>query len=147
VLADGLSLAVEDGADAVVDLATLTVACVTALGPRIAGLFSTSDELRSQIEAAAGRAGEPVWPMPLPEQLRSQLDSEVADLRNIAKVPKGGAIVAALFLREFVGDVPWAHLDIAGPAWTDEADGPLTKGGTGFGVRTLLELLTSFERV
>ena len=84
--------------------------------------------------------------MPMPDHLRPQLDSEVADLLNIADVAKGGAIIAALFLREFVADVPWAHLDIAGPAWTDDADGALTKGGTGFGVRTLLELLTTFER-
>ena len=146
VLADALALAVEEAPDAIVDLATLTGACVTALGPRIAGLFGTSDSLVSQIRAAASRAGEPVWPLPLPEQLRAQLDSDVADLRNIAKVPKGGALVAALFLKEFVGDVPWAHLDIAGPAWTDEADGPLTKGATGFGVRTLLELLLAYER-
>jgi leucyl aminopeptidase len=146
VLADGLSLAVEDGADAVVDLATLTGACITALGPRIAGLFGTSDGLMTQIQAAAERGGEQVWPMPLPDHLRPQLDSEVADLRNIAKVAKGGAIVAALFLKEFVGDTPWAHLDIAGPAWSDDVDGPITKGGTGFGVRTLLELVSSFER-
>ena len=143
VLADGLALAAEEQPVAIVDLATLTGACVTALGPRIAGLMGTSPSLLDAVEAAAGRAGEAVWPLPLPDDLRAQLDSDVADLRNIAKVPRGGALIAGLFLREFVDGVPWAHLDIAGPAWADEDDGPVARGGTGFGVRTLLELLTA----
>jgi leucyl aminopeptidase len=142
VLADGLALAAEEGPAAIIDLATLTGACITALGPRIAGLMGTSAPLLDTVRAAAGRAGEDVWPLPLPDDLRPQLDSDVADLRNIAKVPKAGALIAGLFLREFVDGVPWAHLDIAGPAWADEDDGPVPKGGTGFGVRTLLELLT-----
>ena len=143
VLADGLALAVEERPAAILDLATLTGACVTALGPRIAGLMGTSPPLLDAVQAAAGRAGEAVWPLPLPDDLRPQLDSDVADLRNIAKVPRAGALIAGLFLREFAGDVPWAHLDIAGPAWADEDDGPVSKGGTGFGVRTLLELLSA----
>jgi len=143
VLADGLALAAEERPVAILDLATLTGACITALGPRIAGLMGTSPALLDAVQAAAERAGEAVWPLPLPEDLRSQLDSDVADLRNIAKVARAGALIAGLFLKEFVDGVPWAHLDIAGPAWADEDDGPVAKGGTGFGVRTLLELLTA----
>jgi leucyl aminopeptidase len=136
VLADGLSLAVEAEVDAILDLATLTGACKVALGTRVAGLMGNN---------AGDRAGEPSWPLPLPLDYRRQLDSEVADLRNIGTGRWGGALTAGLFLREFVGGVPWAHLDIAGPARSEEDDGYVTKGGTGFGVRTIVELLTGFE--
>jgi leucyl aminopeptidase len=146
VLADGLSLAVEAGPDAIVDLATLTGAQVVALGRRIAGLMATNDGLVDQVEAAAERAGEPVWELPLPDIYRKDIDSEIADLKNIGRPGQAGTLIAGLFLREFVGDVPWAHLDIAGPARSDDDDGYLRKGGTGFGVRTLVELLTSFSK-
>jgi leucyl aminopeptidase len=145
ILADALSLAVDDKADAIVDLATLTGACVVALGEKIAGLMTNHDGWSEQVRSAADRAGEPVWPLPLPTEYRKQLDSEVADLRNIGTGSYGGALTAGIFLQQFVGDLPWVHLDIAGPARAPSDDGYLVKGGTGFGVRTLLELVTSFE--
>jgi leucyl aminopeptidase len=145
ILADALSLAVDDKADAIVDLATLTGACVVALGEKIAGLMANHDGWSEQVRAAADRAGEPVWPLPLPTDYRKQLDSEVADLRNIGTGGYGGALTAGIFLQQFVGDRPWVHLDIAGPARAPSDDGYLVKGGTGFGVRTLLELVASFE--
>ena len=145
ILADALSLAVDDKADAIVDLATLTGACVVALGEKIAGLMTNHDGWSEQVRGAADRAGEPVWPLPLPTDYRKQLDSEVADLRNIGTGSYGGALTAGIFLQQFVGDRPWVHLDIAGPARAPSDDGYLVKGGTGFGVRTLLELVTTFE--
>ena len=143
VLADGLSLAVEAGVDAIVDLATLTGACKIALGPKIAGLMANDEGWAEQVRAAAGRAGESVWPLPLPDEYRRSIDSEVADLKNIGSDRWGGALTAGLFLREFVGSVPWAHLDIAGPARSSEDDGYVRKGGTGWGVRTLRALLAT----
>jgi leucyl aminopeptidase len=95
------------------------------------------------VEAASERSGEPVWPLPLPDDYRNHIDSEVADMRNVGRPGQAGSISAALLLREFVGDVPWAHLDIAGPARSDEDSRYLSKGGTGFGVRTLVALLSS----
>ncbi|MBK5224522.1 MAG: leucyl aminopeptidase [Acidimicrobiia bacterium] len=146
VLADALVLASESAPDAIVDLATLTGACMVALGNRIAGLMGRDDAFLAQVEAAAVRTGERVWRLPLPDDLRPQLDSKVADLKNIAGGRYAGASIAGLFLREFVGDaIPWAHIDIAGPAWSDEERGEVTPGGTGFGVRLLLDLLTNFE--
>jgi leucyl aminopeptidase len=144
VLADGLTLAIEDGADAIVDVATLTGACLNALGPEIAGLMGNDDGWVAQVRAAADRADEPVWPLPLPARYRSQLDSDVADLKNIGG-DYGGALTAGLFLKEFAGDVPWAHLDIAGPMKSDRDDGWRAKGASAFGVRTLIELLDRFE--
>jgi leucyl aminopeptidase len=138
VLADGLSLAVEAHPDLVVDLATLTGACMVALGDEIAGLFGTGDA-PEKVRRAAEAAGERVWPLPLPADYRKKIDSDVADMKNIG--PRyGGAITAALLLKEFAGEVPWAHLDIAGPARSTEAVHYLAKGGTGFGVRTLVAL-------
>ncbi|HEY8547832.1 MAG TPA: leucyl aminopeptidase [Acidimicrobiales bacterium] len=145
VLADALVMASDARPSAIVDLATLTGACKVALGDRIAGLMGNDDGLIEKVRAAADAAGEQVWPLPLPEHLRSRLDSEVADLKNVGGGRDGGALVAGLFLKEFVGDgIPWAHLDIAGPADSNENDGELRKGGTGFGVRTVLRLLESF---
>ena len=147
VLADALSLAVEAEPDAIVDLATLTGACTVALGSEIAGLMSNHPGLAAQVESAAERAGEPVWPLPLPKRYRRHIDSEVADIKNIgAAHGKAGALTAGLFLQEFVDGRPWVHLDIAGPAFRDEADTYLPKGGTGFGVRTVLEFLAAFEK-
>ncbi len=145
VLADGLALAAEAAPDAIVDLATLTGACVAALGRGIAGVMGNSDSLLAQVGAAAQRAGERTWALPLPKEYRKQVDSEIADLKNIGEPGQAGALVAGLILAEFVGDVPWAHLDIAGPARSYDEDGYLHQGGTGFGVRTLLELVGSFE--
>lgn len=140
VLADGLALAVEQDPDLVVDLATLTGACMVALGRKIAGVFGTDDAVE-QVRAAADAAGERVWHMPMPDDYRSLIDSDVADMRNTAGGERyGGAITAALLLKEFAGDGPWAHLDIAGPARAADTDGYALKGGTGFGVRTIVEL-------
>lgn len=139
VLADGLALAVEQEPDLVVDLATLTGSCMVALGRKIAGVFGTDDAVE-QVLAAAQAAGERVWHLPLPDDYRKMIDSEVADMRNNTSDRYGGAITAALLLREFAGDGPWAHLDIAGPARAQDAEGYIVKGGTGFGVRTIVEL-------
>lgn len=137
VLADGLSLAVEDDPDLVIDVATLTGAAHVALGHRIAGLWSTDEDSAELVLAAAQQAGERVWRMPLPDDYRKAIDSEVADMKNVGE-RYGGAIHAALFLREFVADTPWVHLDIAGPAWIHEVEPYAPKGGAGFGVRTLV---------
>ena len=146
VLADGLSLAVEAGVDAIIDVATLTGACVVALGRKVAGLMGNHQGWIDQVRAAGERAGEDLWPLPLPEDYRKLIDSDVADIKNISGGRYAGALTAGLFLREFVGDVPWAHLDIAGPARSEEDDGYLQKGGTGFGVRTLVEAVMSFRK-
>jgi leucyl aminopeptidase len=144
VLADGLSLAAEQEPDAIIDIATLTGAQVVALGRKVAGVMTNDDALLDRVKAAAAAAGEPVWQLPLVDDYRSDIDSNVADIKNIGKAGQAGTIIAALFLREFVGDRPWAHLDIAGPAFTDADDGYWTKGATGFGVRLLVELACGF---
>jgi leucyl aminopeptidase len=146
VLADGLSLAAEAAPDAIVDIATLTGACVVALGRQIAGVMGNSEELVSQVRTASERAGELVWHLPLPEEYRKGIESEVADMKNISSpAGAGGALTAGLILGEFVDGVPWAHLDIAGPARSDSDEGYTRKGATGFGVRTLIELVSRFE--
>ncbi|TAK69225.1 MAG: leucyl aminopeptidase [Actinomycetota bacterium] len=141
ILADALVRAAEDEPDVIVDAATLTGAQLVALGARTAGVMSPSDEVRTAVVDAAGRAGEAMWPMPLPEDLRSSLDSAVADIANIGD-RNGGMLSAGLFLREFVAaDQPWAHLDIAGPAWNEgQPYGYTPKGGTGAAVRTFVQL-------
>ncbi|MBI4884496.1 MAG: leucyl aminopeptidase [Actinobacteria bacterium] len=144
VLADGLSLAVEDKPDAIVDIATLTGACMVALGTKLAGVIGNNQPFIDAVRAAADTADEQVWQLPLEKAYRKLLDSNVADMRNIGG-PHGGAITASLFLSEFVGDVPWAHLDIAGPMAVDADDGWLSKGATGFGTRLLIELALSFR--
>jgi len=143
VLSDALTLAAESEPDAIIDLATLTGAAVVALGKEIAVLFGNSDDLIDEVHDAGARAGEPNWALPLPDDYRAHIDSEVADMRNVGRPGQAGSIAAAMLLREFVGSVPWAHLDIAGPARSDENSRYLAKGGTGFGVRTLVALVTS----
>jgi leucyl aminopeptidase len=140
-LADALSYANERiKPDEIVDLATLTGACVVALGPLCTGLLANDQRLADRLLSAAERAGERVWQLPLIDEYREFLRSEVADLNNVG--PRGGgAITAGLFLKEFAGQTPWAHLDIAGPAFS-EKDLPLApKGGTGVAVRTVLSYL------
>jgi leucyl aminopeptidase len=149
-LADALSYAAELKPQAIIDLATLTGACIVALGENIAGLFSNDEQLATALEQAARRSGEPVWRMPLREEYRELLRSELADLKNIAtqgRFAGGGAITAALFLAEFVQGIPWVHLDIAGPAYTEKSSPTLPylpAGASGFGVRTLLRYLREF---
>ena len=142
VLADALARSAADSPDVLVDVATLTGAQVVALGPRIAAVMANDDELRDALVAAADRAGEAIWPMPLPGELRKGLDSAVADLANVAPDRYGGMLVAGLFLREFVpAGVRWAHLDIAGPAFNDSAPhGYTPKGGTGAATRALVQI-------
>jgi leucyl aminopeptidase len=145
VLADGLSYAAEAKPDGIVDLATLTGAARAALGARIAALMGNDDAFIGQVQAAAEEAGEKVWPLPLPDEYRKMIDSSVADLKNVSGSGTPGALTAGLFLQEFVDGRPWAHLDIAGPAWTDDDADPLGgRGGTGYGVRTLLALADAF---
>jgi len=139
VLADGLAYVAEAGPDLIVDLATLTGACKVALGPAIAGLFGNDEEAVALVEAAAAAAGEKVWRLPLEGEYRTKLDSPIADLKNVGD-RFGGAITAALLLREFVADRPWVHLDIAGPARAEQHEHYVAKGGTGFGVRLLVEV-------
>jgi leucyl aminopeptidase len=136
-LADALTFGLRLEPDLLIDLATLTGACVVALGPHIAGVMSNDDPLANEWLAAAGAAGEDMWRMPLPPRLSEQLKSELADMRNTGE-RWGGALTAGLFLKEFVGDKPWVHVDIAGPSSADKEFAHLAKGGTGFGVATLL---------
>jgi leucyl aminopeptidase len=147
ILADALSLATEAAPDAIVDLATLTGACMVALGDRTAGLMGNHRGWIDQVRSAAEAVGEPVWPLPLPAYLRGKLDSDIADLKNITQGRWAGALSAGVFLQEFVGDgIPWAHLDIAGPSDASDVDGEIVKGGTGFGIRTLVELLGTWTK-
>jgi leucyl aminopeptidase len=140
VLADGLAHArLHLGATVLVDVATLTGAMKVALGTRTAGLHATTDGLADALRTAAGHAGEPVWRMPLAEEHADLLESAVADANNAPGNP--GGTTAALFLRPFAGDLPWAHLDVAGPARAGADDAEVVKGGTGFGARTLLRWL------
>jgi leucyl aminopeptidase len=140
-----LSWAVAEKPAAVIDLATLTGAILVALGPWTAGLFSNDDALAKELLAAAGRAGEPVWRMPLPADMEELIKSPIADLKNTGG-RYGGSINAALFLQHFVGKVPWAHLDIAGPASLDKERGYNPRGGTGAGVRLLTAWLRHRSR-
>ncbi len=146
ILADGLVAASEEHPAAIVDVATLTGAAVVALGNKVAAVLGNNDSFTAQVQTAADAAGEPIWPLPLYAAYNRELDSKIADLKNVGG-RGAGTITAALFLKRFVGDgIPWAHLDIAGPAFGDDDDGELSAGGTGFGVRTLVELLRTFKR-
>ncbi|GII98063.1 leucyl aminopeptidase [Sediminihabitans luteus] len=140
VMADGLVAATEEKPDVVLDIATLTGAQMVALGNRVSAVMG-DDAVRDEVVAAAAATGEQFWPMPLPGELRATLASKVADLANIGE-RWGGMLIAGVFLREFVGSTPWAHLDIAGPAFNEKAaHGYTPVGGTGVGVRTLLGLV------
>ena len=142
VLADALGRSASDSPDVLVDVATLTGAQVVSLGTRVAGVMANDDALRDAVVDAAGRAGEAMWPMPLPSELRKGLESSVADLTNVAPDRNGGMLVAGLFLREFVPlGVRWAHLDIAGPSYNDgPPHGYTPKGGTGAATRALVQI-------
>ena len=139
-LADALSYGLELQPTAIFDFATLTGACVVALGPHIAGVMSNDETLSAEWLAAAKAAGEEMWPLPLPDRLLDQLKSEIADMKNTGE-RWGGALTAGLFLKEYVGETPWVHVDLAGPSSTDKESGHVAKGGTGFGVATIFEYL------
>ncbi|QSJ17488.1 leucyl aminopeptidase [Nostoc sp. UHCC 0702] len=143
-LADALVFADKLGLDAIVDLATLTGACVIALGDDIAGLYTPDDGVASQLEKAAEASGEKIWRMPMEEKYFEGLKSGIADMKNTGPRP-GGSITAALFLKQFVKDTPWAHLDIAGPVWADKDNGYNNTGATGYGVRTLINWVLGAE--
>jgi leucyl aminopeptidase len=140
VLADALAYARTLEPDLIVDNATLTGACVVALGKTCSGFYATTDRLAQQFAAAAKDAGESFWRLPLLDELKDQLRSDVADLKHTGE-RWGGSITAALFLREFVGDFPWIHADIAGPVLGDRATGFYPKGATGHAVLTFVELI------
>ena len=141
-LADALVYAETLEVDAIVDLATLTGACIVALGNNIAGLWSTDDALATEMKTAAETAGEKFWQLPMEEKYFEGLKSQIADMKNTGPRP-GGSITAALFLKQFVKDTPWMHLDIAGPVWADAPSGVSNKGATGFPVRTLVNWVNS----
>ncbi len=142
ILADALALAAKQQPDYIINLATLTGACMVALGNGVAGLFSNNQELAEQLLRCSRDAGEKLWQLPLVKEYREMIRSSIADMKNIGGA-HGGAITAALILQEFVADVPWAHLDIAGPAFAESDQIICPKGGTGFGVRTLLKFLST----
>ena len=145
VLADGLSLAVEEAPDAIVDIATLTGAALVALGESIAPVLGTSQALVDQLIERSAATDEPLWQLPLDsKRYRKLLDSVVADMKNIGG-PYGGSITASIFLSEFVGDIPWAHIDMAGPMMVGADDGIYAKGATGFGTRLLIDLASNFS--
>jgi leucyl aminopeptidase len=143
VLADVLAYARDLKPDMMLDNATLTGACVIALGPTVSGFYANQDPLAERFSRAAKAAGEAMWHMPLVEDLRDGLKSDWADLKHTAD-RWGGSITAALFLREFVGDVPWIHVDIAGPSMANRAYNLYAKGGTGHGVLTYLRLIEDY---
>jgi leucyl aminopeptidase len=139
-LADALSFGLRLKPDAILDFATLTGACMVALGPHTAGVMSNDDALAGELLAAAQRAGEEMWRLPLPPRLIEQLKSEIADFKNTGE-RWGGALTAGLFLKEFVGSVPWVHVDIAGPSSASKEYGHVARGGTGFAAAAILEFL------
>lgn len=146
VLADGLALAVEANPDAIIDVATLTGAQTVALGDEVGGLFASTDELAQLLGEASERSGEMFWRLPLVTQYEKHIESDVADMKNIGKAGKAGAISAALLLQRFTDGRPWAHLDIAGPGRADATRGYVTKGATAFGARTLVEFVSHVAR-
>ncbi|NCO73909.1 MAG: leucyl aminopeptidase [Cyanobacteria bacterium] len=141
-LADALVYSDKLGVDAMVDLATLTGACIVALGNDIAGLWTTNTPLATQLTTSAQIAGEKFWQMPLEDKYFDQLKSPIADMKNTGS-RAGGSITAALFLQQFVKNTPWAHLDIAGPVWAEKPTAIDNEGGTGFAVRTLVNWILS----
>ncbi|HWP92809.1 MAG TPA: leucyl aminopeptidase [Thermodesulfobacteriota bacterium] len=140
VLSDALSYAVQLKADEIVDLATLTGACIVALGGYTAGIMGNNDRLMNKVIKASRLAGEKVWQLPLDDELRKDIESDIADVKNVGG-RWGGAITAAMFLEKFVGDTPWVHLDIAGPAFNEKGGDLYPKGATGFGVRTMIRYI------
>jgi leucyl aminopeptidase len=145
ILADALSYALRFKPELIIDLATLTGACIVALGDQVAGLMGTSQEAMEKLRKASEATGEDVWPLPLKEEYEELIKSDVADVKN-AGGREAGAIQGGLFLKKFVGETPWVHLDIAGPVWADKERPYRPKGATGFGVRLLVEFLKGWGR-
>ncbi len=141
ILADGLAYARQLGCTHLVDAATLTGAIVVALANVNAGVFGSNAEFTERLLASARAAGEKMWPMPVDDDYREMIKSNIADIQNVGSGKGGGAVTGAMFLKEFVDDLPWIHLDIAGVAWFDEAKPFAAKGPTGIGVRTLVDFV------
>jgi leucyl aminopeptidase len=139
VLADALAWMSERRPEAMVDMATLTGGMMVALGNKVAGVLANSPNLSAELLESAERTDEPLWELPLVEEYRSLLATPVADIKNVADNRYGSPIIGGIFLKEFVGDTPWAHLDIAGPAWVDKAEHYMTAGATGYGTRLLID--------
>ena len=140
ILADALAYASEFKPEAVIDVATLTGACIVALGDDVIGMLGTDDKLKSEIDRAAQTTGELVWELPLWESYHELIKSDIADYKN-SSGRSAGTITAAAFLSKFAGDAPWVHLDIAGPAWTNKEKTYIPKGASGVAVRLLVEFL------
>jgi leucyl aminopeptidase len=144
ILADALTYAGKYNPAAIIDIATLTGACVVALGDHVIGMMGTDDRLKEKIRAAAEATGEMVWEMPLWEDYHELIKSDVADYKNSGG-RAGGAITAAAFLSKFVGDYPWVHLDIAGPGWLRKDMPYIPKGASGVGVRLFVRFLRDWR--
>lgn len=144
ILADALTYALRFKPELIIDLATLTGACIVALGDQIAGLMGTHPKAMERLREASELTGEDVWPLPLKEEYDELIKSDVADVKNSGG-REAGAIQGGLFLKKFVGETPWLHLDIAGPVWTDKDRSYRPKGATGFGVRLLVEFLKNYR--
>jgi leucyl aminopeptidase len=142
VLADTIGVAVERGAARLIDLATLTGSCVVALGTDVVGVMTNDQPWCDELMAAGSKTGEPLWQLPMFEDFREQISSEVADIKNVGEGRWGGAIVAAKFLEQFVDRRPWIHCDVAGPAFAEKPKAWLDAGGTGVLLRTLVELVS-----
>jgi len=147
ILADALSYAVDLKSSHLVDLATLTGACMVALGSEVAGLMGNNDAWSEQVQTACRTAGERAWPLPMFPMYTEMIQSDIADIKNTGGSRFAGAITAAKFLEEFVGDTPWVHLDIAGPAWVEKENAVRASGGTGCFVRSLIELARTYNPV
>ena len=145
VLADVLDVAVEQGAAKIIDLATLTGACLVALGTDTAGLMTNDQAWCDELAAAAQLCGEAAWQLPMFPEFGEQIESKVADIKNVGEGRWGGAITAAKFLEEFVQGKPWVHIDIAGPAFLENPKPWLDAGGTGAFVRTLVEVAKTWR--
>jgi leucyl aminopeptidase len=142
ILIDALSFCIKKyKPHTIIDIATLTGACVVALGEKIAGVFSFDDDLAKAIELSGKKTHERCWQLPMPDDYKELLKSDLADIKNISSSRWGGAITGALFLSEFTGKARWAHIDIAGPASIKKGHGYCSAGGTGFGVRLFCDLL------
>lgn len=146
ILADGLSLGAESKPDAMVDIATLTGACLGALGQKMAGVIGNDAGVIAQLKESSARTDELLWEMPYFKDYRRLIDSTVADMKNVGG-PYAGVTTSSLFLGEFAGDTPWAHLDIAGPMNSDSDDGWLNRGATAFGTRLLIDFVSNFKPV
>ena len=144
ILADALAYSQRIKPKAIIDLATLTGACIIALGNNVTGMMGNNEELKARVRRAADRTGERVWELPLWEEYEEQLKSDVADIKNVGGRP-AGTITGGAFLKKFVGEYPWVHLDIAGPVWTDKDKPYVPKGATGVGVRLVVQLLRDWK--